>query len=36
MHLGGWNTHAALPGMINGLRGRGFAATTLSDLADGQ
>jgi peptidoglycan/xylan/chitin deacetylase (PgdA/CDA1 family) len=36
MHLGGWNTHAALPGMINGLRGRGFATTSISDLADGQ
>jgi peptidoglycan/xylan/chitin deacetylase (PgdA/CDA1 family) len=36
MHLGGWNTHDALPGMINGLRGRGFVPSSISDLADGQ
>ena len=36
MHLGGWNTYAALPGMITGVRGRGFATTSISDLADGQ
>ena len=35
MHLGGWNTHAALPGMIHGLRGKGLLPTTISDLADG-
>ena len=36
MHLGGWNTYGALPGMIHGLRGRGFSLTSVSDLADGQ
>ncbi len=36
MHLGGWNTHAALPGMIEGLRSKGLLPTTISDLADGQ
>lgn len=36
MHLGGWNTYAALPGMISGVRARGFVPTSLSDLADGQ
>lgn len=35
-HLGGWNTHAALPGLIHGLRGRGFVPSSISDLADGQ
>ena len=35
MHLGGYNTHAALPSMILGLRNRGFVPSTISDLADG-
>jgi peptidoglycan/xylan/chitin deacetylase (PgdA/CDA1 family) len=33
MHLGGFETLDALPGMIDGLRSRGFALTTLSDMA---
>ncbi|HUG28975.1 MAG TPA: polysaccharide deacetylase family protein [Candidatus Limnocylindria bacterium] len=33
MHLGGYETPMALQGMIDGLRSRGFALTTLSDLA---
>lgn len=32
MHLGGWNTAAALPAMISGLRDRGFKLTTVSDI----
>ena len=32
MHLGGWNTAAALPSMIAGLRDRGFKLTTVSDI----
>lgn len=36
MHLGGWNTHAALPSMVNGLRSRGLAPTSISDLANGR
>ena len=32
MHLGGWNTLDALPCMVTGLRERGFAVTSLSDL----
>ena len=32
MHLGGWNTLDALPAMVAGLRERGFALTSLSDL----
>jgi peptidoglycan/xylan/chitin deacetylase (PgdA/CDA1 family) len=36
MHLGGYNTYAALPSMILGLRNRGFVPTTVSDLADGR
>jgi peptidoglycan/xylan/chitin deacetylase (PgdA/CDA1 family) len=35
MHLGGWNTYAALPSMVNGLRGRGLVPTSVSDLASG-
>jgi hypothetical protein len=35
MHLGGWNTYAALPSMVNGLRGRGLVPTSVSDLAGG-
>ncbi len=35
MHLGGWNTLDALPGMVNGLRVRGMSPTTISDLVDG-
>lgn len=35
MHLGGWETYDALPSMIRGLRARGLAPTTVSDLADG-
>jgi peptidoglycan/xylan/chitin deacetylase (PgdA/CDA1 family) len=35
MHLGGYNTYAALPSMILGLRNRGLVPTTISDLADG-
>jgi putative cell wall-binding protein/peptidoglycan/xylan/chitin deacetylase (PgdA/CDA1 family) len=34
MHLGGWNTLAALPSMVSGLRGRGFVTTSLSDMLD--
>jgi peptidoglycan-N-acetylglucosamine deacetylase len=34
MHLGGYETLDALPGMIDGLRSRGFALTTLSDMAE--
>jgi peptidoglycan/xylan/chitin deacetylase (PgdA/CDA1 family) len=33
MHLGGYETLDALQGMIDGLRSRGFALTTVSDLA---
>jgi peptidoglycan/xylan/chitin deacetylase (PgdA/CDA1 family) len=33
MHLGGYETLDALPSMIDGLRSRGFALTTLSDMA---
>ena len=36
MHLGGWNTHDALPAMIHGLRSRGFTPSTISDLMDGR
>ena len=32
MHLGGYETLDALPGMIDGLRSRGFILTTLSDM----
>ena len=35
LHLGGWNTYAALPSMVQGLRGRGLAPTSISDLANG-
>jgi peptidoglycan/xylan/chitin deacetylase (PgdA/CDA1 family) len=35
MHLGGWETFDALPSMVNGLRGRGFSVSSVSDLADG-
>jgi peptidoglycan/xylan/chitin deacetylase (PgdA/CDA1 family) len=34
MHLGGYETLAALPTMVQGLRDRGFTVTTLSDLLD--
>ena len=33
MHLGGYETADALQAMIDGLRSRGFALTTLSDMA---
>ena len=33
MHLGGFETPDALQAMIDGLRARGYALTTLSDLA---
>jgi peptidoglycan/xylan/chitin deacetylase (PgdA/CDA1 family) len=33
MHLGGYETLDALQSMIDGLRSRGFALTTVSDLA---
>jgi peptidoglycan/xylan/chitin deacetylase (PgdA/CDA1 family) len=36
MHLGGWNTHLALPGIVRGLAGRGLQPTSLSDLVDGR
>jgi peptidoglycan/xylan/chitin deacetylase (PgdA/CDA1 family) len=35
MHLGGFNTADALPMMIHGLRQRGLAPSTVSDLLDG-
>lgn len=34
MHLGGYETLAALPTMVEGLRDRGFTITSLSDLLD--
>jgi peptidoglycan/xylan/chitin deacetylase (PgdA/CDA1 family) len=34
MHLGGYETLAALPTMVQGLRDRGFTLTSLSDLLD--
>jgi peptidoglycan/xylan/chitin deacetylase (PgdA/CDA1 family) len=34
MHLGGFETLDALPAMIDGLRGRGFQLTTLSDMLE--
>ncbi|MEO8511481.1 MAG: polysaccharide deacetylase family protein [Chloroflexota bacterium] len=34
MHLGGYETLAALPTMVQGLRDRGFTITSLSDLLD--
>jgi peptidoglycan/xylan/chitin deacetylase (PgdA/CDA1 family) len=36
MHLGGWNTYSALPGIVDGLRTRSIAPTTVSDLVDGR
>ncbi len=33
MHLGGFETLDALQSMIDGLRSRGYALTTLSDMA---
>ena len=35
MHLGGWNTYDALPGMVRGLVSRGLQPTSISDLVDG-
>jgi peptidoglycan/xylan/chitin deacetylase (PgdA/CDA1 family) len=32
MHLGGYNTLAALPAIIDGLRSRGFVFVTLSEM----
>lgn len=32
MHLGGYNTYPALPGMVNGLRARGFEFVTVGEL----
>jgi peptidoglycan/xylan/chitin deacetylase (PgdA/CDA1 family) len=34
MHLGGYETLAALPTMVQGLRDRGFTITSISDLLD--
>ena len=34
MHLGGYETLAGLPTMVQGLRDRGFTLTSLSDLLD--
>lgn len=35
MHLGGYNTYAALPGIVEGLRARGFDLSTVGEvLAD--
>jgi peptidoglycan/xylan/chitin deacetylase (PgdA/CDA1 family) len=33
MHLGGWNTLRALPGVVSGLASRGLTPVRLSDLA---
>jgi peptidoglycan/xylan/chitin deacetylase (PgdA/CDA1 family) len=35
MHLGGWNTLEALPGILAGLRERGLEPVTLSELVGG-
>jgi peptidoglycan/xylan/chitin deacetylase (PgdA/CDA1 family) len=35
MHLGGWNTLEALPGILAGLRERGLEPVTLSELIGG-
>lgn len=35
MHLGGWNTLEALPGILDGLRERGLEPVTLSELIGG-
>jgi len=32
MHLGGYNTYAALPGIVSGLRARGFEFVTVGEL----
>jgi|GEM_PF-4002786 len=32
MHLGGYETLAALPAIVEGLRGRGFTLVRVSDL----
>ncbi|HEY5630311.1 MAG TPA: hypothetical protein VIR16_12460, partial [Candidatus Limnocylindrales bacterium] len=32
MHLGGYPTRNALPAMLNGLRGAGYTATSVSAL----
>ncbi len=32
MHLGGWHTLEALPGIVDGLRARGYEPVTLEDL----
>lgn len=34
MHLGGYNTFAALPGMVDGLEARGFEFVRVSELLD--
>lgn len=34
MHLGGWNTLDALPGIIGELRAEGYTLTSVSDLLD--
>ncbi|MEZ5095497.1 MAG: hypothetical protein R2731_04955 [Nocardioides sp.] len=34
MHLGGYHTFAALPGMVLRLRAEGLTPTTISDLLD--
>jgi hypothetical protein len=35
MHLGGWHTLEALPGIVSGLRARGLEPVTLSELLAG-
>jgi peptidoglycan/xylan/chitin deacetylase (PgdA/CDA1 family) len=35
MHLGGWNTLEALPGLLDGLREQGLRPVTLSELGGG-
>ena len=32
LHLGGWNTRGALPGIVEGLEAKGLVPVTLSEL----
>jgi peptidoglycan/xylan/chitin deacetylase (PgdA/CDA1 family) len=34
LHLGGWNTLAALPAIVDGLTARGLRAVTIAELLD--
>ena len=34
MHLGGYNTRAALPAIVDGLRAKGLEPVTLTELVD--